>query len=679
MKSKLRPHFALKVFLCFVILRLALVMLITYGSRIGIDEFLYTSLAKSIARDGSLVYRGLNANYSYVLYPLVMSLVYKIPGLTGWYYRLMQLLNILMMSSGVFPALALAREITGDEKSARRAALFTQLLPDCMYSAYILSESLIYPLFYLLLLAFWRTVKQNKTVYLPAIGLLGGLLYSIKPGHAVPAAIAIGAVAVCALRKKDIKKFFVSLASIVVGLGVAFGFYALALKFGYSSSVLGLYSSKVSFSDNLMLKEFAYSVVCYLLYFALAGGIVLSLIPLIAKKRLESEQRVFMYTVYISLLALILGTAWTINRKEYSYGFIQVRYMAMYIPPIVMLDLLLLKQDGINAALEQNKRTVFTISILAALCALLLPKLLMPDISGGIGNFALSLLDIAYESDFSMLFAAILALICIAQIALLAKRKTKLLIKLDAAFALLLVLGGNIVAISYTAEDAQSMKLNRDEELEVLSVADDENIIYVASDISNAYVLNQYAIVESETKANIMYSTKQNLFANAYENSGVYVPFAPDAFQGTVYGNVLPDSGIMVINNEVYDLIEVRKESEIYETTLGSLHLVRLNKGEGWLDSVMGNVARYTLKSTQREPGNLVVYNSEKLKPGMTITFEITAEEDMTLSIWSASEKYDILLHAGDTTASASFNTPSNAFNFSIDVGTLTITGYSIT
>jgi hypothetical protein len=75
------------VYAAAVVIRFLLALLTTSFPTVGIDEYLYYSLARSIATEGKLLFRGQSADYAYILYPLMLSPVYALAGQGTYIYR----------------------------------------------------------------------------------------------------------------------------------------------------------------------------------------------------------------------------------------------------------------------------------------------------------------------------------------------------------------------------------------------------------------------------------------------------------------------------------------------------------------------------------------------------------------------------------------------------------------
>lgn len=93
------------------------------------DEFLYYSMARSFAAGEGALFYGQQANYSFCLYPLLLSVAYRLPDGTD-FYRAMQVISILVMNLSVFPIYALGEKITKDEWKSMAVTVMAMLLPD---------------------------------------------------------------------------------------------------------------------------------------------------------------------------------------------------------------------------------------------------------------------------------------------------------------------------------------------------------------------------------------------------------------------------------------------------------------------------------------------------------------------------------------------------------------------
>ena len=114
----------------FVLIRFLLAAATHPYPTMVIDELLYYHIARSIANGGGILYLGQPADYTSIFYSLVLSPVYALFPRGTNYMQLMQLWNILLMNLSLFPVYALAKAVTGNQKTAYAVGLVSLLLPD---------------------------------------------------------------------------------------------------------------------------------------------------------------------------------------------------------------------------------------------------------------------------------------------------------------------------------------------------------------------------------------------------------------------------------------------------------------------------------------------------------------------------------------------------------------------
>ena len=230
----------------FVLVRFILAVLSSAYPIVNIDEFLYYGMARSIANGEGLMFRGQQADYSYILYPLVLSPVYLL-GLKGpALYRAMQLWNILLINLSIFPIFFLAGNLLGDDRRALRITAVCMLLPDFQLGQLMMAENIIMPLFFLQFFLIHDWMKNEKPHSILLIGLIGGLLFSAKPGAVIPTAVFFILLLVRTMIKKDTRQLP------WLGAGIAFTLLSAGLMmylvnaFRGNSSILSLYKSQVA-------------------------------------------------------------------------------------------------------------------------------------------------------------------------------------------------------------------------------------------------------------------------------------------------------------------------------------------------------------------------------------------------------------------------------------------------
>ncbi len=108
------------------------------------DEFLWSSVAESIARGEWLSWRGTGLGIKSPLYPLLVAPAYLLGGSTETVYHSIHLINAAMMSAVIFPVYFVGRRYL-EPTLAFTAALFAVAAPGMNYAGIIGTEALAYP------------------------------------------------------------------------------------------------------------------------------------------------------------------------------------------------------------------------------------------------------------------------------------------------------------------------------------------------------------------------------------------------------------------------------------------------------------------------------------------------------------------------------------------------------
>ncbi|MGH2935670.1 MAG: glycosyltransferase, partial [Gaiellaceae bacterium] len=140
---------------------------------IMVDELVYSDMARSFARSGHFLIRGVHANYGFV-YPLLLSPVYASIGPMSDVYRWSQAVNALLICSAVLPAYLLARRVVRPP-AALSAAAFAVAIPSTAYAGTVMTENVFYPIFlwlaFALVVALERPTLRNQLVLLLSCAL----------------------------------------------------------------------------------------------------------------------------------------------------------------------------------------------------------------------------------------------------------------------------------------------------------------------------------------------------------------------------------------------------------------------------------------------------------------------------------------------------------------------------
>jgi hypothetical protein len=160
------------------------------------DEYIYASIARSLAEHGRPVIRGAPAHFPALLEPLAAApfWLFHDPALA---YRLTQAENALAMSLAAVPVYLLTRRIGLGTGLALAAAALAVASPDLLFGSYVLAEPLAYPLvlttLYAAVCALSRPSRraQGAFVALAAMTALTRIQYALLPIVFVAGAIAV--------------------------------------------------------------------------------------------------------------------------------------------------------------------------------------------------------------------------------------------------------------------------------------------------------------------------------------------------------------------------------------------------------------------------------------------------------------------------------------------------------
>ena len=163
------------------------------------DELLYSKLAQSLVSGHGFSVRGEG-----VFFPAPLAVLAQAPAWlihsTPEAYGVAKALNAAVMSAAVFPAYALARRLVRPSYALLAAAI-TVAGPAMLYSAYLMSEALAYPIFLLALATMLRAIErpswrmESAVVAVSLAAVLTRLQFVVVPSAYLVAAPLAGKLA----------------------------------------------------------------------------------------------------------------------------------------------------------------------------------------------------------------------------------------------------------------------------------------------------------------------------------------------------------------------------------------------------------------------------------------------------------------------------------------------------
>lgn len=679
MKSRERNPYQLLigVYIVLVAVRFALALLTSAYPMNNIDEFLYYSMGRSIATGDGLLFRGQSADYVYIVYPLVLSPVYALFGETGIVYRCLQLWNIAIMNLTIFPLYGLVKRITSDVKRAVYLSTCMMFLPDFIMGEMVLSEVVLYPLFFTVMYLTYRYLKEHRWQLLFCVGILGGVLYATKPGYIVGPVVIFIACAVFALWDKEYKGLIYALVSVLCMISVIGAFYALAYALGYRSGALAVYEQQL---ENIHSDAFLRAAVKYPYYFIMGCGVFAFVLPLLWYGSYAREIKRLYGIVMLSLGGTILGTCWVINGYEYATNTVHMRYISTYIPLMLLFCFAPCAKETPKAKKMrvvkqgiQNAHILPYIAIgFAVLCTLTIGCGAGTD-SGtlAISNLSLAILNKAYLPQHNVATGSVLVLILLGVTGVGIKVWRAAYLRRAGLYVLIILFGlSNMAGYSLIRNDTVFSRV--DESRMLADQIGDMEYLYVTT--SERIINNASLDVNSLKHTN--YVELNDLFNHVYEAGGLYKPFVPWAMRGRICDRMTPQTNLLVMEPTAFSMVKLSKNTKHTTTPSEFLHLIEIPQGENWADSIIANVELNKLEAG--ESGVLYIFSEEIVSDGLTVRMEIEARENASLEFFSNSEvcKKDII--PGRNWYEFTFSNEQNAYNFVCEQQDLTIYGYEL-
>ena len=642
---------------------------------VNIDEFLYYGMARSIAAGGGLLFRGQAANYSYIFYSLVLSPVFML-GIKGpALYRILQLWNIMIASLSVFPIFYLAKDWIVEKGKAFRITLLCMLLPDFMLGQLMMCENVILPLFYTAFLVINLYLKKPDIRKVVLIGLLGGLMFSAKPGALIPAAVFLVILLAKGIKERNKAECFHSLLGIVSALSAAVLFFIFVRLLGGKPSVLSIYDVQVSNSGHLNV--FVRFLGVYVLYFLLASGTACVALAISRVKHASEEQRLVFLTIAVSMAVTITGVCWSVNRYEYNANTAHMRYIGMYIPLLFVFSMIP------PYAPAEKKSSASKKSVSPCLAAFFVAALLIVilGIYAGVNrytvfaeNMSLAGVISLFRNNVSPVLLAVLLIVGLSGLSFVFwRRNQKAITRITAALFLVSMILNNAAAYSISKNDTRFDFAESTEQL-MDDLSGSEEILYLYTAETTTHY---YGALDIYSSQDICYTTLDDMFNHLYASRGVYVPFLPEARRGSITVNSTPDTDTIVMDATVYYMLGLSDNTLHYSHNDNALHAVKiLDKSKPWLDWIVGNTKNTILSAGNK--GIILVFNDRLLDAPLTFTMTIYSEHGTTLKVYSNQETRSITLESGQHEYEITFDKPQDAYNLEAQEGDIRFYGFSM-
>ena len=313
-QKKYSPMFCLVIIFGVSILLRFYLAIKTGAFTVYADEPVYWEWSKELWRKMPLNYRGGPSVVKDVLYPWLLSVAH-LWGDFGKTYHTMLLINVLLISSVVFPAYLLADAVLRNKKLAIFIAVFSVAVPELFYSSKLLQENLYYPYVMWTFYLFFKYLLEDK------YSIKRVAVFSIKGiGHCLVLAFFlfyIIQILFLGSFKQKRKSTIVLLEAVLICFGVD---YLIDLVRGYNGATSMIIDIIVRF------RGVVYNLAAYsgLTFSQIIGVLVVASFALLALGVCMKEytkkkyQRQSIRLLLLGVLAIFLvGAVWTIYHLGY--------------------------------------------------------------------------------------------------------------------------------------------------------------------------------------------------------------------------------------------------------------------------------------------------------------------------------------------------------------------------
>ena len=641
-----------------------------------IDEILYYSMARSMGAHGRISFMGQPANYNSVLFSVLLSPVYWLPEGTN-YYRIIQLIDTLLFNLALFPIYALARRVCGDARKALALSFISMLAPDFILGQLIMSECILYPMFFLSAYLFYVYLQERNIIHMVWFGVLAGAVFCTKPGIVAYWAVTAVFLLAAGLIRKDRRMCLAALTAAAAMAAFTLIFYLfVSLAFNHHpDQYFGLYQSQLSLKDKALNPSFLFTSAwmypcCFIL--ACAGGIFIT--PVMRIKDMGSRDRMTLIVMLASVFVLLMGTAWTVNRVEKDLA-VHLRYTAEFIPLFLIMTfardasdeekreraerkaLRLAKrrpsppvpaaedgtefssgdaaeflpqeasQPAAGAETQPEKRRP-SLSLFLLIPLYMLIVVAFFNVLGSIRGSG----NVVFELSVSWLnsnvwgtgfLAAILAagVILFTAVLIVGRFSTKFRQWASAAAALCVFVTGEF---TYGTLRSYIQPIMKESTEGISSVLDGDPYLYV---YSTWVYYNTELDIRSRDETTMCYVN--DLYNNMMHQGGRYVPFVPNTQRGAIPANMTPDTDLIVMDTNSFHQIQLSDSASVLANT-PLLKAIRITPGERWLDSMMGGIVEGNVlrKGTTL---NIVLFNEELSSGKGQLKFDIDVDQETEL------------------------------------------------
>ena len=621
----------LTLYILAVIIRFTLIFIFRKGASFSIDESLYINIAKSLATGEGIAFRSQPIPYMYIFYPLLLAPLYFFP-LPFDLYRLVQLFNCFLICSSVFPVYLFAKDFTQNNKKAFTASALTLFMPDMEMAGFLMSESVVWPLsLWLIFFSCRLFILRDKQLFYGVItGIITSFLFWTKPG-----AVTMGIVLLLAsLFTREKAGHHMRRLSAFLGLVICFGmivlFYIIyVFGFGYDLSLLGLYNKQLTPISTTWFAAVTEFSLLQLLLFAMACGSVFFIFPFAFLKQYDKNRQMFFLAFSVGLIITAIGVAALIDMFHWNESFtnprLHLRYMAMYIPVMVVFSL------GINP--QEEKPSLFlSIALIIMSILTVIPGGrvgFVADTSYCVDSFALSSFLRSDIPSFPGVFLSIVTVLFLLFLNFIfLHRNIGSIQKICLVFFSFVLFCHNICG--YIAGNIRIDEGSDIDAIEINAVIDliPKDVLIITQ--QNYHERHSYWL-ESRLRKPMQQVTIDSFIQALIKGNGVYSPFVPDDEYPNIGNHSTPNTDTFLFGATIADQIEFSNSTSLQETDNGWYTLAHVPSGQRLIDTILSGTNFYFLP--EDEQAQLYVFDKSRFTNGQMLLHLMAGVDEGTVSL----------------------------------------------
>ena len=353
-----------------------------------VDEELYLSMAKSFHYGRGFLQYGDALNYRAVLYSCVISMAYYMYDPVS-ILLCIRIINVLIMTSAVFPIYKIADEILDDKRKVLCTSLLLSIVPEMAMTGYIMQEVLYYPLLLWALYFMYMDMKSDRVAYSTFLAPFFYMLafFTKTVGFIFPLIY----VAFLAIRSFVEKKFNIKIIINIIICSTLYLIETIFIALVNGGAGTNHYSSQVAnlFPITLItIRCFIVGVIVYAACTLISMGVLAIVIPVIKRDGYNGTNKAYLYLSVCFIVASIAEIIILVVYTEHRDFVYPAKYLYRYIFPLfVPLFILMVKVYEFPTNIFSTKikiRTIGSVVCLSSIVLLIYYIIAGTDIASGI-------------------------------------------------------------------------------------------------------------------------------------------------------------------------------------------------------------------------------------------------------------------------------------------------------